>query len=469
MIATFYTFSKRINSTARPVSGTDYTVILKEPSSVVSPRLDLIWTGSGSPTAFNYVYIGAFQRYYWVSNWEYHDRKWTCSLTVDVLASWKTEIGSSAKYVLRSASESDPDVIDNYYPPTADESYDMVSEPTGWSPSYLTGCYVLNVSGYGNGNSGLGVTLYQQTQTEAYQTIQSAFNDIDTIINNASGLSSTEDVLKWLGDISVRATSDLSRFINSYMWFPQKFEPVAPSGAVKLGYVDGGTGVPITTGVFTLNKTLYLPTSITTLPRWKTCAPYCFYTLEFLPFGTIPIDPIAITEYGAITVNVYVDAMTGIGTLRVLGGTGANGPLLAMRTAQVGVPVRFSAEKLGLSEVAGDIISGITQTVAGLEAGDLVTTGSGIMSAALSLVPDVAATGQVGNVTSISDTIYLWIRRLEPVSEDPAEHGKPLCQLRTINTLSGYVLCRDGEISAPATDGELSQISSYLTGGFFYD
>ena len=99
MNVTFYTFSKRVNSTAQPVSGTDYTVILKEPSSVISPRLDLIWSGTGSPTAFNYAYISDFGRYYWVTNWEYHDRKWTCSLTVDELASWKTEIWSSGKYV----------------------------------------------------------------------------------------------------------------------------------------------------------------------------------------------------------------------------------------------------------------------------------------------------------------------------------------------------------------------------------
>lgn len=108
----FYTFSKRVNSTARPTGGTDYTVILKEPSSVISPRLDLIWTGTGSPTAFNYAYIGDFGRYYWVTNWEYQNRKWTASLSVDVLASWKTEIGNSAKYVLRSAADSDPNIID---------------------------------------------------------------------------------------------------------------------------------------------------------------------------------------------------------------------------------------------------------------------------------------------------------------------------------------------------------------------
>lgn len=465
----FYTFSKRVNSTARPTGGTDYTVILKEPSSVISPRLDLIWTGTGSPTAFNYAYIGDFGRYYWVTNWEYQNRKWTATLSVDVLASWKTEIGSSAKYVLRSAADSDPSILDNYYPPTADEEYDMVAEPSGWTAMFGAGCYVINVSGYQNSDSGLGVTLYQQTAAQAYDTIKKAYDDIYSVGGNTTTVTDTTSALEWLGETAIRFSTDLSQYINGYMWFPALFQPTGTPQPIRLGLVDGGVGIPITTGIMGLNKTLSLPTSITTLPRWKTCAPYCFYTLEFLPFGTIPIDSIAITEYGGIFLNVYVDAFTGIGTLRVMAGSGANGPLLAVRTAQVGVPVRYGTAKIDLGQSAANLVNGITQTVVGAAEGDLITAGSGIMSAARALVPDAVTGGQTGNISAISDTIRLWIRRLEPTGEDPTEYGKPLCNLRTINTLGGYTLCRDGDISAPATQGELDQIAAYLTGGFFYD
>lgn len=471
MNARFYTFAKRINSTARPAanSGVLYDIILKEPSSIIRPHLELIWTGAGSPTAFNYVYLSDFSRYYWIDNWTYNNRKWQADCSVDPLASWKRQIGNSAKYILRSAADSDPNILDNYYPPSADEEYDMVAEPSGWTPSFLTGCYVLNASGYNNYDSGLGVTLYQQTQAEAYDTIQQAFNSIDGIINNQTSVTDTETALTWLGETALRAGTDISKYINGYMWFPALFEPIANTQPVKLGLLAAGQGTPIQYGILTLNKTLALPTSITTLTRWKTCAPYCYYILEFMPFGTIPIDSVAITEYGAVTVNVYVDAFTGIGTLRVMGGTGSDGPLLAVRTAQVGVPVRYGAEKINVGQGAAELINGVTQTVAGAASGDLITAGSGIMSASLAMVPDAVTGGQTGNITAISDTIRLWIRRMEPVGEDPVQFGKPLCNLRTISTLGGYTLCRDGDIIAPATPEELSAIATYLTGGFFYD
>ena len=123
MQAIFYTFTKRINSTAVPASGgTSYNIILKEDSGLLQPEIFLKWTGSGSPCAFNYVHIPDFQRYYWISNWTYSERQWGASLSVDVLASWKTQIGAAEKYVLRSYAESDPHVLDKLYPAKAERN-----------------------------------------------------------------------------------------------------------------------------------------------------------------------------------------------------------------------------------------------------------------------------------------------------------------------------------------------------------
>ena len=119
----FYTFSKRINSTAQPTGGTLHTVTLKTPSSVMTPTISLVWSGSGSPAAYNYAYISDYGRYYWVSNWTFSDRQWTATLNVDVLASYKTQIGGSSKYILRAADSSawsgSLEVLDTSYPPTS--------------------------------------------------------------------------------------------------------------------------------------------------------------------------------------------------------------------------------------------------------------------------------------------------------------------------------------------------------------
>ncbi len=64
---------------------------------------------------------------------------------------------------------------------------------------------------------------------------------------------------------------------------------------------------------------------------------------------------------------------------------------------------------------------------------------------------------------------YVKIVRHNLVAEDRAEIGRPLYALRTISDLSGYISCVDGEHDIEALENEKSQISSYLTGGFFYE
>lgn len=474
MNVTFYTFSKRINSTAQPVSGTDYTVILKEPSSVISPRLDLIWSGTGSPAAFNYAYIGDFGRYYWVQNWEYHDRKWTASLSVDVLASWKTEIGAASKYVLRAASDYDVDVFDNFYPATGDESVDVVSVTTGWVTEFASGYYICNVSGHNNNNQGLGVTLYQQTPAQADLLLRYAYDDIYAVTSNNTQVSDVPTALEWLGETTIKMSVDLSKYINGFMWFPFYFDnPSQTAVNIKLGVISGpnqSQGIPVVLGRRTFNYTLTLPAWTLGVPAWKACAPYCYYTLVLMPFGTIPLDGLALFTAGKCYVTVAVDAFTGVGILKVYAGADENGQLLAVRSAQIGVPVQYGADAVDLGSVAGSVINGASAMAAGAGlAGGLAAAGSGVVSAAGSLIPDAVSIGQTGNIAAIGSDVKLYVRRLMPTDEDIPEYGRPLCTTKTINSLSGFILCRDGDISAPATDGELRQIESYLTGGFFYD
>lgn len=463
----FYTFSKRVNSTARPTGGTDYTVILKEPSSVISPRLDLIWTGTGSPTAFNYAYIGDFGRYYWIQNWEYQNRKWTATLSVDVLASWKTEIGNSSKYILRSASEYDNDVFDSLYPATGGERMDDITASTGWIPdAQNNGCYVLNVSGLNNPANTLGVTLFQQTAAQAINTIWMAFNDIYQISTDFSSITDVQTALEWLGSSVINAGTDISQYLNGYMWFPQIFEdPTLTPADIKLGLIRAGQGIPIKASSFQMHRALALPSWVMLRNKWESCAPYTSYTLEFMPFGTIQLDSLALVNYGGCFVLCDVDVFTGIGVLHVYAGTQMEGPLLAMRTAQVGVPVQFGANKLDIGNAVNSILGGISKA----ETANPISAAAGVLNAAISLVPDAVSAGNMGNMTSIGRDIHLWIRSLDHVDMDIPEQGRPICTIKTINTLAGYTLCRDGDISAPATQGELDQIAAYLTGGFFYD
>ena len=95
----FYTFSKKENSTKRPTgAGTVLSCNIKSRSSIVNPFIEL----KTNPTAFNYCYIPSFNRYYYISDITFDSGLWLVTCRIDVLATYKTEIGNTSMYILRS-------------------------------------------------------------------------------------------------------------------------------------------------------------------------------------------------------------------------------------------------------------------------------------------------------------------------------------------------------------------------------
>ena len=113
----FYKFTKKENSTARPQGG-GFSVagILNENTSIISPSLSIKF--GVDITGYNYAYIPDFKRFYNVLSWGFALGLWRCDLYVDVLASYKTEIGAMNNYILRSGSAHNGNIIDGLYPTT---------------------------------------------------------------------------------------------------------------------------------------------------------------------------------------------------------------------------------------------------------------------------------------------------------------------------------------------------------------
>ena len=92
-------FSKRKNSTKQPTGGTSVTCQLKEGTSIEKPVFLL--TGD----LFTCNYIEAFSHYYFVDDVKSVRNGLTeVSCSMDVLATFKTEIGSYNALIERSAS-----------------------------------------------------------------------------------------------------------------------------------------------------------------------------------------------------------------------------------------------------------------------------------------------------------------------------------------------------------------------------
>ena len=167
---TAYTgFSKRINSTKQPSGGQDISVVLKHPTSVVNPSFII----SDFNIAWNYISWG--NRYYYVSDiiiLTATQAEYICEL--DVLATYKTVIGNSSQYILRSSAASDGTIVDAKYP--------AKSSPTGkhYEPVTInsvfndTGTFLLGIK---NGQSETGLTFYAVSSANMASLMAYMFSD----------------------------------------------------------------------------------------------------------------------------------------------------------------------------------------------------------------------------------------------------------------------------------------------------
>lgn len=469
MQVVFYTFSKRVNSTARPTGGASYSCIIKSPSSVIAPQISLVWQGSGNPSAYNYAYIADFGRYYWVRNWAYGDRQWMADMTVDVLASYKAQIGAASKYVLRAASDFNYKVVDRMYPAKVENDY--VSGSGSWGFNTLTsgGVYIIGVIGGGNTATAGGVGLYQADTAQAQAIISGAYNAMNGILNNKPTTSNVPDWLDWMGDSLVRCTGKVSDFLTSLMWFPFAF-PGGSQVQVNMGLVYNGGQAQALTGLIYDHDTLMNLAGVFPGPEldsWKNVAPFASVYLEAPPFGLIELDTLDLIQCTQLRLNLRVDALSGGGLLRVYGNLGPQGSdiLLAQRTAQVGVSIPLAGNAVAPLSAA----TGVASAIGAAYTDNFVGAAAALGSALDAMGRPSKESGGSGGMAAILGDVKIYARITKPVDQDNAELGRPLCEVRTLNTLSGFIQCRDGEISAPATAQELSEIESYLTGGFFYE
>ena len=491
MRAVFYTFSKRINSTAQPTGGQEYNITLKGDTGLISPEVSLWWTGSGSPCAYNYAWIPDFSRFYWIKNWTYSERQWVAALSVDVLASWKSQIGSSSKYILRSASDYDPEVLDTVYPATGDlREYSAASAIAFPSNPLTGGSYILNVSGTADQNvltiGGCG--FYVCTPAEIQSIARKAFNDVDGYFNNNQPTQTTnwlEEIMLFLGELYIRGTSDIAQYINGIMWMPIAPADISDQSLkshVFLGLIDCGTASTLTNPTIIKRMTFDLSTfgDIASAAAWEWVSPYAEYYFSMLPFGNIQLDSVSVYNCkDNLNAAITIDMISGLAVLEIYGvrsdiqDVGQNIINLATRTAQLGVPLQVAGINVDYMGAVSDLVSGVASGVVAASAGSpMIAAGNllaGIGNAVHSALPTAHTAGRSGGTAAIRTTGEIRIRKMDHVPQDITENGRPLCQIRTISTLSGYVQTRDGDITAPATDGELDLISKYLTGGFFYE
>lgn len=480
----FYQFKKRDNSTKRP-SGSpaaSYDCRLKMPVSVITPDITLAMN-AGSWPDYNYAYIPEFHRYYFVRDIIADGGLWSMRLSCDILATYKTEIGSSSLYVLRSASAWNGALVDEYYPIKAGVTESITFADSPWMQSARSdidietdGCFVVGlIAPVPSIDPLVYYPAYGSVTYRAFtrQNLQKMVNYLlsDTAMTDA-GFSS--------GDCTIalqRAIIDPFSFIKSCTWIPVPYATITTAQESTDTYIwnfvmQGVGSKPLNNSI--PYKLISRTINITKHPQAATrgiylnVEPFTKLSLFAPPFGLLNLDTTIAADESSISLEFCVDLITGLGTMIVMIG--------AVQThylkSQVGVPIQLSQVT---NDIAGGIMGGLGGFIAGAM-GALTGNPAAILGGAAAMIggvtnaikPNVSSTGGSGSFSDVRGMLALIHEFRTPADENIAEAGRPLCETRQIKTLSGYVRCL-GDVSIDGTAGEQAAVKAYLESGFFYE
>ena len=474
---TMYSFSKRVNSTAQPTSGTDYSCDIKQPCDIINPVIELNLGGTTSPS-YNYAHVSDFGRYYWIDRWTWERGLWIANLSVDALATWKTNIGASSNYVARSSYTYDGAIMDNYYPVKAESTITRnaiadISSPWYRGNNVSMSSFVLGVINSKTADA----STYAASNMGAVKYYVLTYGQFRTLMTFLMGDISYMNITD-IGTELAKGIINPFEYIVSCMMFPFDMVSTSPPGnaipissttqQISVGWWDTtavGYLIQSVTPVISISTSITVPKHPQAAARGKYCnmSPYSRYTLNFGPFGTIPIDSSLLQDCATLTCKMDVDLVTGASKLTLANAGGNDFPVLSY--AQIGTPIQ-------LAQISTDIVSTISSVAgAGVAAftGNVVGAISGIVSAAGSLLPQTQTQGGNGSVMGYYRPPELIGEFFTIVDNDNSEHGRPLCQRVTLNTIPGYMLIEEPSVDAPATSAELSQILGYMKTGFYYE
>lgn len=361
-----WSFDKKRNSTKQPTdAGTRFDGELKQSFTLTGLEVTLNLGKFLVAPSYNYAYIPSLSRYYFITNWVYTEGLWTAVLAVDVLATYKTEIGNSQEYITRAYSDYNPNIIDMTYPTVPDKitRANAAISPANFWGADVTGTQGTIVAGIVGKNAGAvgAVTYYAMS----FSTFGAFMSTMLTDVTWAGVTEITQDLLKTL----VNPT----QYIVSCRWFPIQFSGLQVGTAtttINLGWwtfnLSGTARILSTVGSawVTRSNTLTIPKHPNRSGRnaYLECAPYSDYVLKFFPFGVFQIDSTDLYDMTYLCLDVDFSLMTGDGVLRVgakkVTGTYDIQNAFLVVQGQVGVTLPIGAVSFDTSKVIQAINTG---------------------------------------------------------------------------------------------------------------
>lgn len=493
MNITLYQFAKKLNSTARP-NGTAKGVSgqLRESCSILAPEVGFTTFGqTESPNAWNYAYIPDFGRFYFIDNWTWSRGMWYANMTVDPLASWRTEIANSSEYIVRAASAVNPDIIDTTYPTLSYARLARQDLPAIYTDNVQGGTFIFGVQA--SGYNAFGSTTTIACKAESFKKLMTKLlSDTDYLDIDPNEIS---------GNLAKALFNPIQYFSFAY-WLPfgAAFPDASAVETVPVGWwkLDVGDKFWVLDAnndslKYRFNVAIPKHPSADYKHSYLKAAPYSTYKMYMPGFGLIDIDSSRLYNtdrlYGSLAIDLYTgnavlelsaredyavafQTLTGnvsvqiqIGQIASMVNT-AGGVVQAVTGGLVAGAQSFFQQALDITRKVHDWINGSNNV--GLDQ-NATSIANGIQSGAQQATAESVSKGGQGSVVEYGYKPYLLGKFWYLVGEAPEHRGYPVCETRKIGSLSGYVMCADSDFSAPATSMEISAIRDYLNNGFYFE
>lgn len=489
-------FSKRENSTKQPdITGiTPVSCELKDDTSIMNPVL--VFSTSFLPTPainpvslYNYVLINNFQRYYFIDDWKYILGRWEASLSVDVLASYKSAIGSSTEYVVRSASRFNGEIADEMYPATTDAGINCAQIDSGlFVKTMNSGFYIVGIINNQSNAAQGAITYYQMTAAQV-ATLKSYMMGNDFMLEQGLTVQTVTDVIPT--DL-LKTMYNPFQYIASCNWFPFALDAIPNSlktsdSNIRFGWWTPTTsisGYRLDSPGYCINKTVTMP--IYGHPLRLTRGVYLDrppFTERFIalsPFGTFSVDSPELYGGDRIRINLDVSCVDGGGVLTVFGDrtTGNDSwfvkTVLYRGSAQVAIPIQLAQvgvdyQQTGIAMATSVGASIIGDIAKGNWGGLISNAGTAIGNAIAQPATSCYTSGHNGGMADYAANNYFVQVFKDIVADDNAQMGRPLCEAVQISTLSGYIKVVDADVNLSCLSRERELIKGYLESGFFYE
>lgn len=456
----FTEFTKRNNSTARPGSyAKTVSCQIKQPCNVRTPVL--ILKASSYSASWNYAYISKWGYYYFVSDVTFTTGdRCEVSLSVDVMASYKTAISNYTCFVERSASNYDAMITDAYLSNSTviNKSNITVNNLVGGFDS-VVGFFVIRTV---CGNGGVtGIRSYAVTQNQLADVLSFMFND-----------GNFTDVIT---DESVKTFFNPFQYIVEIKWIPYDYSKLSTlvQEKVQFGWWTSDTTAIVLSslaGVTFYCDSISIPANSYTDWR-KNSDRFSSYNIYLPAVGTIQLS--AQELYEGLCCKYELDIASGECLVSLYSGKMTNGEsptgvLISSYKTTMATPVQIGQ----LNSTAAKTASNVGSVV-----GDLLTfqwgraISTAVDTATTAMQPTPSVNGMTGEryIIARERNILVSLNNLTSCEYATSVAGRPCFKNLRLGTLSGYVKCGNASIPLNGYDADIEAVNAYLNGGFYME